>query len=196
MAEYASKGVAGTALGLGIAGTVGLVNQMSGGNGLGGLFGGGNAGMNNQITETLRAENAMLKSENYADKIGKEVYNAHLAELNRFKEGGFADVAKEVAANRERVAVLEAQVKCGQEKALLREQLIDSKIDRVAEQSACGLNALNQTVACLTGKVDGITKTIVPAGAICPRPMPRFNSWIEPKCPCPPEFGAYPYDKE
>lgn len=29
MAEYASKGVAGTALGLGIAGTVGLVNTRS-----------------------------------------------------------------------------------------------------------------------------------------------------------------------
>lgn len=43
MAEYASKGVAGTALGLGIAGTVGLVNQMTNGCGggiLGGLFGG------------------------------------------------------------------------------------------------------------------------------------------------------------
>lgn len=41
MAEYASKGVAGTALGLGIAGTVGLVNQLSGcGNGsvLGGIL--------------------------------------------------------------------------------------------------------------------------------------------------------------
>lgn len=33
--EYASKGVAGTGLGLGIAGTVGLVNQLAGG-----LFGG------------------------------------------------------------------------------------------------------------------------------------------------------------
>ena len=44
MAEFASKGVAGTALGLGIAGTVGLVSQMSNGCGnngiLGGLFGG------------------------------------------------------------------------------------------------------------------------------------------------------------
>lgn len=43
MAEYASKGVAGTALGLGIAGTVGLVNQLGNGCGgglLGGLFGG------------------------------------------------------------------------------------------------------------------------------------------------------------
>lgn len=44
MAEYASKGVAGTALGLGIAGTVGLVNQLSGCNGgvLGGILGGNN----------------------------------------------------------------------------------------------------------------------------------------------------------
>jgi hypothetical protein len=38
--EYASKGVAGTGLGLGIAGTVGLINQLMGG----GLFGGGGWG--------------------------------------------------------------------------------------------------------------------------------------------------------
>ena len=31
MAEYASKGVAGTGLGLGIAGTVALANQLFGG---------------------------------------------------------------------------------------------------------------------------------------------------------------------
>lgn len=45
MAEYASKSVAGTALGLGIAGTVSLVNQMTNGcNGglLGGILGGNN----------------------------------------------------------------------------------------------------------------------------------------------------------
>lgn len=41
MSEYASKGVAGSGLGLGIAGTaLGLLN----GNGLGGLFGGWNGG--------------------------------------------------------------------------------------------------------------------------------------------------------
>lgn len=43
MAEYASKGVAGTGLGLGIAGTaLGVLAGSNGGNGLlGGLFGGG-----------------------------------------------------------------------------------------------------------------------------------------------------------
>lgn len=44
MAEFASKGVAGSGLGLGIAGTaLGLLNNGGNGNGLlGGLFGGGN----------------------------------------------------------------------------------------------------------------------------------------------------------
>lgn len=43
MAEFASKGVAGSGLGLGIAGTaLGLLNNGGNGNGLlGGLFGGG-----------------------------------------------------------------------------------------------------------------------------------------------------------
>lgn len=43
MAEFASKGVAGTGLGLGIAGTaLGLLNNNNGGNILGGLFGNNN----------------------------------------------------------------------------------------------------------------------------------------------------------
>lgn len=44
MAEFASKGVAGSGLGLGIAGmALGVLNSSANGNGLlGGLFGGGN----------------------------------------------------------------------------------------------------------------------------------------------------------
>lgn len=59
MGEYAGKGLAGTALGLAIPGTVALANQLfSGGNGLlGGLMGGG---CNNQVMN-LMAENSMLK---------------------------------------------------------------------------------------------------------------------------------------
>lgn len=58
MAEFASKGVAGSGLGLGIAGTaLGLLNN--GGNGLlGGLFGGGNQ----NVVSALQAENSMLKA--------------------------------------------------------------------------------------------------------------------------------------
>lgn len=73
MAEFASKGVAGSGLGLGIAGTaLGLLNNGGNGNGLlGGLFGGGNQ----NVVSALQAENGMLKAENYSDKNAKEVYN-------------------------------------------------------------------------------------------------------------------------
>lgn len=61
MAEFASKGVAGSGLGLGIAGTaLGLLNNGGNGGGvLGGLF-----GNNNQATiSALQAENSQLKAE-------------------------------------------------------------------------------------------------------------------------------------
>lgn len=62
MAEYASKGVAGTGLGLGIAGTA-LALLNNGGDGLlNGLLGGGN-----RMTE-LMAENTLLKSQRYTDQ--------------------------------------------------------------------------------------------------------------------------------
>lgn len=71
MAEFASKGVAGSGLGLGIAGTaLGLLNNGGNGGLLGGLLGGGNQ----NVVSALQAENGMLKAENYSDKNAKEVY--------------------------------------------------------------------------------------------------------------------------
>lgn len=68
MAEFASKGVAGSGLGLGIAGTaLGLLNNGGNGGVLGGLF-----GNNNQATiSALQAENSQLKAENYLISIEK-----------------------------------------------------------------------------------------------------------------------------
>lgn len=71
MAEFASKGVAGSGLGLGIAGTaLGLLNNGGNGGLLGGLLGGGTQ----NVVSALQAENSMLKAENYSDKNAKEVY--------------------------------------------------------------------------------------------------------------------------
>lgn len=65
MAEFASKGVAGSGLGLGIAGTaLGLLNN--GGNG-GGVLGGLLSGGNQNVVSALQAENGMLKAERYSD---------------------------------------------------------------------------------------------------------------------------------
>lgn len=85
MAEFASKGVAGS---LGIAGTaLGLLNNGGNGNGLlGGLFGGGNQ----NVVSALQAENGMLKAENYSDKNAKEVYAQSLADNRRLRDETFA----------------------------------------------------------------------------------------------------------
>lgn len=72
MAEFASKGVAGSALGLGIAGlSVALLNGGLGG--LGGILGGGNT---NAYVDSLNSKIAELNAEKYSDKVGIEVFKA------------------------------------------------------------------------------------------------------------------------
>ena len=195
MAEYASKGVAGTALGLGIAGTVGLVNQLGncgcGNSGiLGGLFGGNNCcnrgvgGMAEvQYVSALQAENGQLKAENYSDRTSLEAYKQTVADNKELRTEMYAFIkplSEEAANNRVTIARLEEQLKCCCEKQELREQILMGKIGEVASAANCGLARANDEIACLRNTVCRITQTIVPASAICPQPMPQYNSWTAP----------------
>ena len=191
MAEYASKGVAGTALGLGIAGTVGLVNQLSGCNGgvLGGILGGnccnrGVGGMAEvQYVSALQAENGQLKAENYSDRTSLEAYKQTVADNKELRTEMYAFIkplSEEAANNRVTIARLEEQIKCCCEKQELREQILMGKIGEVASAANCGLARANDEIACLRNTVCRITQTIVPASAICPQPMPQYNSWTAP----------------
>lgn len=192
MGEFASKGVAGTGLGLGIAGTaLGLLAGNNNGNGiLGGILGG-----NNNQLEVLLADNAKLRAEKYADKNTAEVYAALRNETKdlgeRLLEKYISPLSQEAADNRTRVAVLEAKVQCDNEKALLREQLIEAKIDKcccemngkidnVAHTAACGIAQNANAIAGLQNTVNSITATIIPQSVICPPVMPRYNSWVAP----------------
>lgn len=119
-AEFASKGVAGSGLGLGIAGTaLGLLNN--GGSGLlGGLFGGGNQ----NVVSALQAENGMLKAENYSDKNAKEVYAQSLADNRRLRDETFAylkPLADESANNRVELAKLQADTLIGKYLPMLKQ---------------------------------------------------------------------------
>lgn len=192
MGEFASKGVAGTGLGLGIAGTaLGLLAGNNNGNGiLGGILGG-----NNNQLEVLLADNAKLRAEKYADKNTAEVYAALRNETKdlgeRLLEKYISPLSQEAADNRTRVAVLEAKVQCDNEKALLREKLIEAKIDNcccemngkidnVANHASCGIAQNANAIACLQNTVNSITATIIPQSVICPPVMPRFNSFTVP----------------
>mgnify|MGYP001040375606 FL=1 len=189
MGEFASKGVAGSGLGLGIAGTaLGLLNANGNGGGLlGGLLGGGC--QNAQLGQALNAlaekdaKIAELTAMRYSDNQDAAVYKQTLADNKTLRDEMYAyitPIAQESAANRERVAVLEAQQKCEAEKAQLREQIITQKIDRVASDCACGLNNLSAEVGSIKARVNAITKEVVPFSAICPQPMPRYNEWVSP----------------
>lgn len=200
MAEYASKGVAGSGLGLGIAGTaLGVLASANNGNGggiLGGLF--GNNGCGDKVS-ALMAENSRLKAENYSDKNAKETYAQTLTDNRRLRDDVFAyitPIANEVASNRERVAVLEATQKCDTEKTILREQLLEAKldnvklglnakIDTVAQTCGCGISQLNTAVANLQSLTGAITKTVIPKDVICPEVMAQYNSWTAPTAVAP-----------
>lgn len=117
--SVASTGLAGTALGLAIPGTVALVNQLSGGNGLlGGLFNGGCN--NNNTVSALEAALAMEKAERYTDQTGTEVYKQFAKERNEIQAqisalfAAIAQMDKHVsvneAINSERIGCLNTRV--------------------------------------------------------------------------------------
>ena len=189
MGEFASKGVAGTGLGLGIAGTaLGLLNNNGNGNGLlGGLFGCNNNQWN-QVS-ALQSEVGMLRAEKYSDRNTADVYTAVRSEYKDLLEKWITPLSDEACRNRERIAVLEANIKSENEKALLREQLVREQLNRRIDQCCCEtngrINQLNQSVYQMSQTLGSITTTVIPRTAICPEVMPRYNTWTAPTDPAP-----------
>ena len=151
MAEFASKGVAGSGLGLGIAGTaLGVLNG-----GLGNLLGGG-WGMNNgccsenamvnryelgkegEIAQ-LKMEKALLESNIYTDKKSLELYS--------YVDGRLRNVESQIAGQAVWNATQTGTISC------------------MAQQIAA---------------LQGLTKLVIPATSVCPAPMPQYNSWTAP----------------
>ena len=151
MGDYASKGVAGAGLGLGIAGTALALLNNNGGGLLGGLFGCGNCGgaslaamQGNGYVAALAqkdAEIGELKAEKYTDN---RVDALNLALTNRINAVA-ADLATLSLNNERRISQIEGQISC------------------LAQDT-----------------INGITKTVVMKEAICPEVMPRYNSWTAP----------------
>lgn len=146
MAEFASKGVAGSALGLGIAGlSVALLNGGLGG--IGGILGGGNAG--NAYVDSLNSKIAELNAEKYSDKVGIEVFKA-ARESDAKTNARFEEIARTIADMR------------------VREEQTAGKIDLVAATANQGIAANSAAITCLQNTVAGITKIVVPNSSICP----------------------------
>lgn len=149
--EYASRGVANTGLGFGIAGTA-L-----------GLLGGGSAllnGWNPRYADGCCSENHVV-TRYEAEQAGR------IAQL----EGELANKNAEIYTDK---------------KSLELYQYLDNRLRGIEGQLAqqAVYNATNNgLIGCLQNQVaalQGMTKTVIPDGNICPPPMPRYNSWTAP----------------
>lgn len=156
MAEFASKGVAGSGLGLGIAGTaLGVLNG-----GLGNVLGGIVPGMartgccseDHMVNRYEAAQSARIAELETEVKLrdANTYTDSKILDLYRYVDGKFGCVEGQIAQQ----AVYNAT-------------------------NTATLTCLQQQVAAL----QGLTKVVIPTASICPEPMPRYNSWTAPAAP-------------
>lgn len=156
MAEFASKGVAGAGLGLGIAGTA-----------LGVLAG----GLNNSGLFNVRTGAAGCCSEDHfvnryelgqEQKIAQLEADKKLLESTIYTNEQMNDMRNYVDS---RVNAVEARINAQ---------------DVYNATNTAAIGCINSQIACLQSLVGGITKTVVPITAVCPEPMKLYNSWTAP----------------
>ena len=146
MAEFASKGVAGSGLGLGIAGTaLGLLN---GNNGLlGGLFNGNNCACSENMTVSryeLGQESKIAELQSQIALRDANTYNDQkLLEVYKYFDGELKDVRATICANDKMQAVINAKFESG-------------------------LDVIGSQVASINATISGLTKTVIPNSNVCP----------------------------
>ncbi len=193
MAEFASKGVSNTALGLGIAGTVGLLNQMGGCNNgnnglLGGLFG-GNKNCEKFITQETfnwaekynqsQTENSFLRSENFTRQAATKAFEdsvTYAAGLNDKVNTNLKEIYGIVIQQGQEIAQLKGDIKtmaAANEKdhTILSEEFRGG-LKLEAERRECGDKNLYSYVngTFVPGKL------IMPLSSICPPAQPATSS--------------------
>ena len=167
MAEFASKGVAGSALGLAIGGLSAALLNNDGDGPLNGLLGGGSK--KNEKIADLMAENTLLKGKAYTDSEVKSITaRVSSMEVEQAKQG--------------------ARIDCLQNQMDLREKILDGKISEASLVAANGIERVSCGLDCLRHTVDGIASTYVPAGKVTPLPAPHPFPPVPPDSPSP-----YPY---
>ena len=161
--EYASKGVAGTALGFGIAGTVGALLN-------GGLDAVRAATKNGNGNCTCSENTAVNRYElNLTQEIG-----AKNAEISLLKANAYFDQK-----------LVEVYTTLDRRDKELRDLIGKNKDEQYAiNMNQAVLNGTTgATISCLQAQVSqlqGLTKLVIPATSVCPEPMPAKNSWTAP----------------
>lgn len=184
MGEFASKGVAGSALGLGIAGlSVALLQGNQNGNGLLGNLLGNNCGCQSQ-TSALMAENAMLKAELNTDAKIAATYKACRDEKDglgdRLLEKYINPIATEIADMRVREARNDERIKCLGERMESGFHTIRHEFGAAIALEGERRQSGDQSLMCYVQGNYVPGKLVMPRTSICPEVMPRYNSWVAP----------------
>lgn len=163
--DFASKGMSGTALGLGIAGTVGLVYSLLTG---GAALPNGMAAPANAATYELAKKDSEIALLNAKLETRQEVSEVYALLRRRDQEQDA------------KTAAIESRVLAMETAAPLREQLVLQKVECLSNSVAQGFKSVDCALGNLAATVGAITQTVVPKSAICPEVMARYNSWTAP----------------
>jgi hypothetical protein len=150
--DYASKGLAGTALGLSI-GAIGVEALRGGLNGILGGCGCGNGynnGCGNQMVNRYEASQSA--------RIAELETEVKLRDANFYTIGEIGKLRDYVDSRFE-----------GVNAQLCQQSVVNAQV-------AANLSCLTNTVNMLSG----LTKTVIPITNVCPEPMPAKNSWTAP----------------
>ncbi len=177
MAEFASKGVAGTGLGLGITGTaLGLLNNNGGL--LSGLFGGGRSTNSNELSHGYDGHCSHNTVVNRRElQLEKELVQGMAAKdaiIAKLEGERYTDNKVQEAVNRIDNLLYRLDTKTTEKFAGVDAQFAAQGI--VNGQVTANLACMQQTIATL----QGVTKTIIPITNVCPEPMPKYNGWVDP----------------
>lgn len=149
--KYASKGVAGSGLGLGIAGTaLGVLNG-----GLGNILGGVRCGANAVCSNNQFVNRYEMNLQN---EIAAKDSKIALLESNIYVDSKIADVYERLNT---KIGYIEGQ---------LSQQAV------VNAQITANISCMQGAISTL----QGLTKTVIPIDSVCPTPMPQYNSWTAP----------------
>ena len=177
--NFAKKATAGTALGLSI-GALGL-EVLRGG--IGGLFNG--AGTNQECGKsggdgaTLAAVIAAMSLANNAKSSAYPCVEG--IPVNRYEFG----LQKEITNKDMEIAYLKGRDAAKTDSIELY-RYVDGKFNAIEGQIAAQavVNAqITANISCMQNSIaalNGLTKTVIPIGNVCPEPMQRYNSWTAP----------------
>lgn len=180
MAEFASKGVGGTALGLSI-GALGV--EALRGNLLGGLLGGQQNQQHQQKSDGAEVA-AMLTPVLTAMAMTPRASCNEDHTVTRYDAAQSAEIER----LRTEISLRDSNIYTDQ-KLLEVYKYFDGKIEGINQRlcdQAVWNTAQTGTISCMAQQIaalQGLTKTVIPAASICPEVMPRYNSWTAPAAP-------------